>query len=118
MYLVRKHIKENNTELIIPLFVTDEDYAERYVKYQNKGIKLFQDAAKEQHNKGIITDEEIIDIMNNNQAANDFIVTKDDLYKDIVIDFIEIPFYEGKILENTFVPGVIARSLAERATHK
>lgn len=118
MYLVRKHIKENNTELTIPLFVTDKDYAERYVKYQNKGIKLFQDAVKEQCNKGIITDEEIVDIMNNNHVVNDFIVTKNDLYKEIFIDFIEIPFYEGKILENTFVPDAIVRSLAERTTHK
>ena len=112
MYLVRKHIKENNTELTIPLFVTDKDYAERYVEYQNRGIKALQDIAK-------VTDEENVDNMNNNCAVNDFIVTKDDLYKDIFIDFIEIPFYEGKILKNTFVPDAIVRSSAERiAAHK
>lgn len=118
MYLVRKNIKQNNKEVSIPLFITDKEYAERYTKYHNKGIKLFQSAAKEQYKKDVITDEDIVNIMNSHYAVNDFILTKDDLYKDIFIDFIEVPFYEGKKLEDTFVPDATMRSLILKHTYK
>lgn len=105
MYLVRKHTKENDTEIVTPLFVTNEEYAKIYVKEQNKIIKLMQKTAKLfLDNNTFQSEESFIDTMNSDSAVCDFILKKEDLYNYILIDAIEIPFYEGKFNEKTFVP--------------
>lgn len=105
MYLVRKHTKENDTEVVTPLFVTNEEYAKTYVKEQNKFIKLMQKTVKLFLNNNTITSEEsFINIMNSDYTICDFILKKEDLYNYILIDAIEVPFYEGKFNVKTFVP--------------
>lgn len=111
MYLVRKHTKENDNEVITPLFVTDKEYAERYVKEQNKIIKMFQDVAKKIE-KYTITEGEMVYTMNAQSAVCDFILKKEDLYNYILVDAIEIPFYEGKFNEKIFVPNSAKRALS------
>lgn len=121
MYIIRKHEVDNKKDNITLLFVTDESYAKRYTKYHNDAIKevksyieqTLEIAKKVKSGIKCLSLDYIIK-MAHYQKVCDYIHNEDDLKKEIYLDYIELPFYEGGSFKECFIPDAHERITYEK----